>query len=215
MANPNDIELNERIFSIGENDEVAIPTKLFCEMDELQSNSEWREAARWLKFEEDVENGGRWSKPYVATLALRSLLELRSCLTNGAILLDFQGDNLNSIVDSLLEYLVRTRHLDDSKRELVRNALLLKHVHQHEKNFAKHINNGEKRPFPLIKSISDMTKKFSANDLQSISSSHKLAQNPSSSVLSAYNVNSQSRPNFDNNIAQPLKKTDSKAKVCK
>jgi hypothetical protein len=67
-------------------------------MDELQSNFEWKEAARWLKFEEDVENGGRWSKPHVATLSLHSLFELRSCLTNGAVLLDFPGVDTLSII---------------------------------------------------------------------------------------------------------------------
>ena len=39
---------------------------------------------RWVKFEEDVEEGGnRWSKPHVATLSLHSLFELRSFLLNG------------------------------------------------------------------------------------------------------------------------------------
>lgn len=52
---------------------------------------------RWLKFEEDVEDGGeRWSKPYVATLSLHSLFELRSCILNGTVLLDMKAD---SIVD--------------------------------------------------------------------------------------------------------------------
>ncbi len=74
------------------------PHQLFCEMDELQSNLEWKEAARWLKFEEDVEGGGRWSKPHVATLSLHSLFELRSCLLNGATLLDFAGEDLPTIV---------------------------------------------------------------------------------------------------------------------
>ncbi len=74
------------------------PHQLFCEMDELQSNFEWKEAARWLKFEEDVEGGGRWSKPHVATLSLHSLFELRSCLLNGATLLDFAGEDLPGIV---------------------------------------------------------------------------------------------------------------------
>jgi hypothetical protein len=40
---------------------------------------------RWVKFEEDVEEGGnRWSKPHVATLSLHSLFELRSLLTSGS-----------------------------------------------------------------------------------------------------------------------------------
>jgi hypothetical protein len=76
--------------------------QLFCEMDELQENYEWKEAARWLKFEEDVDDGGRWSKPHVATLSLHSLLELRSCLMNGSILLDFSGDELTSIIGKLI-----------------------------------------------------------------------------------------------------------------
>jgi hypothetical protein len=92
-------------FSVGgegadtaEVDEAHRPHQLFCEMDELQSNFEWKEAARWLKFEEDVENGGRWSKPHVATLSLHSLFELRSCLTSGAVLLDFVGEDITTII---------------------------------------------------------------------------------------------------------------------
>lgn len=53
---------------------------------------------RWLKFEEDVEDGGeRWSKPYVATLSLHSLFELRSCLINGSVLLDMQANTIEEI----------------------------------------------------------------------------------------------------------------------
>ena len=37
------------------------------------------------------------------------------------------------------------RIIDESKREFIRNALLLKHVHQHEKEFQKQLNNGEKK----------------------------------------------------------------------
>ena len=98
----NNSNLDEVTFSIGGNDPNEDndhkPHQLFCEMDELQENSEWKEAARWLKFEEDVENGGRWSKPHVATLSLHSLFELRSCLLNGASLLDFNGEDLPTIV---------------------------------------------------------------------------------------------------------------------
>ena len=86
------------------------PHQLFCEMDELQSNFEWKEAARWLKFEEDVEGGGRWSKPHVATLSLHSLFELRSCLLNGATLLDFAGEDLPGIVGKFTEKIYFLNH---------------------------------------------------------------------------------------------------------
>lgn len=54
---------------------------LFTEMCELTRSGdieEWKETARWVKFEEDVEEGGnRWSKPHVATLSLHALFQLR------------------------------------------------------------------------------------------------------------------------------------------
>lgn len=57
---------------------------------------------RWLKFEEDVEDGGeRWSKPYVATLSLHSLFELRSCIINGSVLLDMHADCIEEIAGEM------------------------------------------------------------------------------------------------------------------
>ncbi len=109
---------NDILFSIGDEDaddsdrigrhdtmvkdEDHTPHQLFCEMDELQAHNadlfpEWKEAARWVKFEEDVENGGRWSKPHVATLSLHSLFELRSCILNGTVLLNLNCDDMEKI----------------------------------------------------------------------------------------------------------------------
>lgn len=48
---------------------------------------EWRQRARWIKFEEDVELAGdRWSKPHVAYSTCRALLQLRYCLLRGILL---------------------------------------------------------------------------------------------------------------------------------
>ena len=64
-------------------------------------------ADRWIKFEEDVEEGGeRWSKPRVATLSLHSLFELRKGILTGTVLLDMTavtiyqmfGMQLNSLL---------------------------------------------------------------------------------------------------------------------
>ena len=62
--------------------------QLFVELAELNvgENEEmvWEEKARWIKFEEDVEEGlDRWGKPHVASLSFHSLLELRRCLEKG------------------------------------------------------------------------------------------------------------------------------------
>ncbi|VDQ07821.1 unnamed protein product [Trichobilharzia regenti] len=93
------------MFLLGECDGDDEQThQLFCELDELWNDpsgsgeTEWREAARWIKFEEDVEeNGERWSKPHVATLPLFSLFELRSCLASGVIMLNLESYTMEQI----------------------------------------------------------------------------------------------------------------------
>lgn len=82
---------------------------LFTEMGEL-NNEEWRETARWVKFEEDVEQGGnRWSKPHVATLSLHSLFQLRSCIMNGHFMNDLAETDIPSIFSEFLLFLICLR----------------------------------------------------------------------------------------------------------
>ncbi|XP_052063065.1 electroneutral sodium bicarbonate exchanger 1-like [Mytilus californianus] len=63
---------------------------VFCQLDTLTKKDEeviWRESARWVKYEEDVEeNGKRWSKPHVASVTLHNVLELRTQMFVGALL---------------------------------------------------------------------------------------------------------------------------------
>ncbi|XP_058036129.1 sodium bicarbonate cotransporter 3 isoform X3 [Ahaetulla prasina] len=146
------------ILGTEDDDEEHIPHDLFTEMDELcfreGEEYEWKETARWLKFEEDVEDGGeRWSKPYVATLSLHSLFELRSCILNGTVMLDMRASSLDEIADMVLDNMIASGHLDESMRENVREALLKRHHHQNEKKFSNRI--------PLVRSFADIGKKHS------------------------------------------------------
>ncbi|XP_075127452.1 sodium bicarbonate cotransporter 3 isoform X3 [Leptodactylus fuscus] len=146
------------ILGTEDDDEEHIPHDLFTEMDELcfrdGEECEWKETARWLKFEEDVEDGGdRWSKPYVATLSLHSLFELRSCILNGTVMLDMRASTIEEIADMVLDNMTASGQLDDSMRELVREALLKRHHHQNEKKLSNRI--------PLVRSFADIGKKHS------------------------------------------------------
>ncbi|XP_028638080.1 electroneutral sodium bicarbonate exchanger 1 [Grammomys surdaster] len=141
-----------------EEDEEHVPHELFTELDEIcmkeGEDAEWKETARWLKFEEDVEDGGeRWSKPYVATLSLHSLFELRSCLINGSVLLDMRASSIEEISDLILDQQELLRDLSDSVRVKVREALLKKHHHQNEKK--------RNNLIPIVRSFAEVGKKQS------------------------------------------------------
>ena len=77
---------------------------IFCELSELDvlpsTKVVWKETARLLKFIEVVEASGRWSAPFVATVSLRNVIELRSCLSRGLIVLNQNGKELGTVFGS-------------------------------------------------------------------------------------------------------------------
>ncbi|XP_062269099.1 electrogenic sodium bicarbonate cotransporter 4 isoform X3 [Platichthys flesus] len=121
---------------LGEDDNTPTPT-IFTEMDTLQNEGgelEWKESARWVKFEEKVEEGGeRWSKPHVSTLTLHSLFELRTCLQTGSILLDLEGYSLPQIVDDIVDRQIADGLILPDLKEKITFVLLRKHRHQTKK----------------------------------------------------------------------------------
>ncbi|XP_061886013.1 sodium bicarbonate cotransporter 3-like isoform X2 [Entelurus aequoreus] len=146
------------ILGMEDDDLEHVPHDLFTELDELSfrdgSATEWKETARWLKFEEDVEDGGeRWSKPYVATLSLHSLFELRSCILNGTVMLDMRANSIEDIADMVIDSMVASGQLKDDLRAKVREAMLKKHHHQNERKLSNRI--------PLVRSFADIGKKHS------------------------------------------------------
>ncbi|XP_077297814.1 na[+]-driven anion exchanger 1 isoform X1 [Arctopsyche grandis] len=134
---------------------------LFSEMGELVRDGdelEWKETARWVKFEENVEEGGnRWSKPHVATLSLHSLFELRSLLLNGTVMLDMEASSMEQVADLVLDNMINANALTYDKRELVRDALLRRHRHQHERRKDNNMSR-----LPIIRSLADIGRNHSA-----------------------------------------------------
>ncbi|KAL6470770.1 hypothetical protein MHYP_G00218890 [Metynnis hypsauchen] len=96
---------------------------------------EWKETARWIKFEEKVEKGGeRWSKPHVATLSLHSLFELKTCIEKGTIMLDMEANSLQQTVEMITDSQIETGLLKPELKEKVMYTLLRKHRHQTKKS---------------------------------------------------------------------------------
>uniref|UniRef100_A0A8C6Q310 Anion exchange protein n=1 Tax=Nothobranchius furzeri TaxID=105023 RepID=A0A8C6Q310_NOTFU len=89
---------------------------------------EWKETARWIKFEEKVEKGGeRWSKPHVATLSLHSLMELKSYIEKGTVLLDIEASTLPQVVEMVTDSQIEAGMLKADLKEKVVYTLLRKH----------------------------------------------------------------------------------------
>jgi len=71
----------------------ALTTEYFhlqvcVELEEIRMDPseglEWAETARWIKFEEEVEEGsGKWGRPHISALAFHSLAELKRGLDGG------------------------------------------------------------------------------------------------------------------------------------
>ncbi|ERE69751.1 sodium-driven chloride bicarbonate exchanger isoform 3 [Cricetulus griseus] len=177
------------ILGTEDDDEEHIPHDLFTELDEIcwreGEDAEWRETARWLKFEEDVEDGGeRWSKPYVATLSLHSLFELRSCVLNGTVLLDMHANTLEEIANMVLDQQVSSGQLNEDVRHRVHEALMKQHHHQNQKKLTNRI--------PIVRSFADIGKKQS--EPNSMDKNGQLVS-PQSAPACAENKNDVSREN--------------------
>lgn len=83
------------------------PHEVFVQLDELTGTGEdreWKETARWIKYEEDLEEGSdRWGRPHVASLSFHSLLNLRRCLETGVVLMDLEERDLPGVAYRVAE----------------------------------------------------------------------------------------------------------------
>ncbi|KAL5005957.1 hypothetical protein ScPMuIL_017115 [Solemya velum] len=156
------------------------PHEVFVELDELfmgeHEEWEWREKARWIKFEEDVEEGAeRWGKPHVASLSFHSLIELRKGLETGTLLLDLDASDLPAIAHHVVESMIIHDQIRADQKGSVLRVLLLKHKHQ-------------KEPISIVKTLSSAnfptfaSQTASSANLQSLEQMHAEPQGNNSTT---------------------------------
>ncbi|CDW54031.1 electrogenic sodium bicarbonate cotransporter [Trichuris trichiura] len=132
--------LAERIRSLIESElivdeEGAEFHPLFCELLSLTENPElgeryfWAEKSRWIKYEETVEEGERWSKPHISLLTMDNLLLLKSALKNCDSNFDFQVSGYVELIECITESW--SKQFDISKTEVksAKAALLARKQH--------------------------------------------------------------------------------------
>ncbi|KAK6961181.1 electroneutral sodium bicarbonate exchanger 1-like isoform X1 [Biomphalaria glabrata] len=78
---------------------------MFCQMNRLTDTGTeviWMETARWIKFEEFLdEDANRWSKPHVPSLCLSALTTLRRELKHAPLYLDPEVTDFTSLVGTV------------------------------------------------------------------------------------------------------------------
>ncbi|XP_045109014.1 band 3 anion transport protein-like isoform X2 [Portunus trituberculatus] len=112
------------------------PHEVFVELDELkytEAGLQWKETARWIKYEENVEAvDNRWGKPHLAFLNFHALFSLRRGLEAGAVLLDLEERDLPSIAGRVVDKMIACDQIPADQREAVIRVLLLRHKHIRE-----------------------------------------------------------------------------------
>ncbi|BHF83645.1 Sodium bicarbonate cotransporter 3 [Sparganum proliferum] len=143
-----------------------VQLSVLCSDPSLQNPPEWREVARWIKFEEEVEEyADRWSKPHVAVQSLMSVFEVRSCLAKAVMLLDLEATTLESICETVCERLVRKKQLASDLMEQTKNLL---HLH-HSTIYSRQKRQKGAQQLHLIRSLAEIGKRQSAKEVTKMS----------------------------------------------
>lgn len=123
---------------------------LFIEMLQLGLNRysedlEWKETARWVKFEEHYEETGkRWSKPFVPSLRLNALLEVRACIQNGVVWLESSADTKEELFSQLADAWKSENLISADEEKHVLKLLNLQYRHKYQKNPSKPDGTGKR-----------------------------------------------------------------------
>uniref|UniRef100_A0A3B3CRG9 Anion exchange protein n=1 Tax=Oryzias melastigma TaxID=30732 RepID=A0A3B3CRG9_ORYME len=101
---------------------------------------QWRETARWFRFEEEMEEEDTefWGRPPVSCLSFHSLLELQKAISHGAVLLDLKQKTLPGIAQQVVEQMLLSDQIKAEDRDNLLRALLLRHSHpsdEKDRNF--------------------------------------------------------------------------------
>uniref|UniRef100_A0A182P113 Anion exchange protein n=1 Tax=Anopheles epiroticus TaxID=199890 RepID=A0A182P113_9DIPT len=136
------------------------PHEVFVQLDELTGSGEdreWKETARWIKYEEDVEEGAdRWGRPHVASLSFHSLLNLRRCLETGVVLMDLEEKDLPSVAYRVVEQMVIDELIHEDDKAVIMRALLLRHRHVNESSHGG-FSFGPKRKYSSYTSLQSLS----------------------------------------------------------
>ncbi|VDN00724.1 unnamed protein product [Thelazia callipaeda] len=110
-----------------EGHEKEVPL-IYTEMLHLEKDGkkskQWKQVARWIKYEQTVEGDGtRFSKPHVTLLSVISIIQLKNCLRKGVILLDIEANSFEEVTDQLCAAWMERGMLESESSTCIKDLL--------------------------------------------------------------------------------------------
>lgn len=107
------------------------PKQLFVEQHHLLDC--WKQIARWIQFEEIVQDGScRWSKPFVPVASISAMEVLVQAFSSAFLFTDITASTILDFTNNIIEQLLTGSGLSHIDVEVLKETLLLPHVHQYE-----------------------------------------------------------------------------------
>lgn len=107
------------------------PKQLFIEQHQLLDC--WRQVARWIQFEEVVEMGShKWSKPCIPIASAAALEVLQQALSSALVFTGVKAANMLDVANHVVEKLMNDSALPNIDLQVMKETMLLPHVHQYE-----------------------------------------------------------------------------------
>ncbi|XP_028394886.1 anion exchange protein 3-like [Dendronephthya gigantea] len=105
----------------------------FVQLNEFESSSRfWKEKARWIKYEENVEPSGNWGRPFLSYIEAECLLAFKQSLDDGLVLLGSVNDGEIDISYTISNMLVLGGHAEPRHRVRIQQIMTLPRMHQGE-----------------------------------------------------------------------------------
>ena len=120
------IELEELTFPDENNNSLSYTNS--TSINEDMSNHEWKIQARWIKYEQTIDQETLiWSKPFAGALVYQNLVYLKNAFQYATLNLNTRMSTFDGIVDEIITDFLNRGHLNKDNKDKFRSIILSKH----------------------------------------------------------------------------------------
>jgi len=121
----------------------------------VEEDDQWKEVSRWVKFQENVEDGGkRWSKPHVPSCSFNVFAGLKHKLDTCPVILSASGTSIHTIVDEVMNT-PEAANLDDRQKAQIKHLFTQGVKHKMRMNLVRQMSKTSTSRHPSVSSRQD------------------------------------------------------------